>query len=85
MLRFLQESINNTKNERTQVFRCMYYRQFIVNKSTANGYQRSTVMCWVVDKKSKSKNGHNSYKNTFRVISLGRMDCSFDSEDIVNY
>ena len=34
-------------------------------KSTTCGYQCSTVGCFVEDKKSKSKKGHNSEKTAF--------------------
>ena len=38
------------------------------NKSTACGCQRSAVGCLIVDKKSKSKNGHHSEKKILFLI-----------------
>ena len=50
------------------------------NKSTACGCQRLAMGFLIEVKKSKSKYGHNSEKNTFWIVSLESMDCSFDSE-----
>ena len=37
----------------------------------------------IEDKKSKTKNGHNSEKNAFLTVSLDSMDSSLDSEHIL--
>ena len=47
-----------------------------------NDSKRMAVQCWIVDKNSKLKKGHNSDKNAIRVIPLDSIVSSNDSEHI---